>query len=76
MLRPIIVLSMRNGHVASQDKSGPTKMAELYRMLKEDFEEMNRRFDKRDSYLDKMDNHVEYLGKGNQNSQRPAGLQL
>ena len=68
------VLSVGKGHVASQNESGPTRMAELYQVLKEEFE-MNRRLDKRNNDLERMDNH-RITGKKKQGRSEFRGLQL
>ena len=55
MLRPK-VLSAGKGHVAYLNESGPTMM-ELYRVLKQGFDKMNRRVDRRnDGDLKKKQN--------------------
>ena len=69
------VISAGKGHVASQNESGSPTMMELFITWTQILEEMNRRLDKWDNNLDRMDDKVKDKAKKSKSINRPAGLQ-
>ena len=55
------VPSVRKDHVASPNESGPTTIIELFKTWIQQLEQINRHIDRRGKYLNRMDNHIEYL---------------